>query len=338
MHRAFVWIGENLARSSLVLWLLAKLYGIPRKKRPLRVVDGITYQSPVCLSAGFDYNAKLSHCLYSMGFGGEEVGSVTARSCEGNVPPRLRRLIRSQSILVYKGLRNDGVDLVIERIRSKKIPQEFVLGVSIAKTNDYLSVEVVDAIQDYAYSLRRLVEADVGAFYTINISCPNVHGGEDFATAPKLDSLLEELRKIKHSKPMYVKLPINKPWQEFHAMLKVVAKHQLNGVVIGNLNKNYADLADSTEAPAEYRGGLSGLPCQKLSNELIRKTREVYPNNFTVIGCGGILSSEDALEKLRLGADLVQLITGMIFTGPHLMREIAEKLISNTPSSLRHCQ
>ena len=209
MHQLFVWLGNTFANSSLTQAVLRSFYGIPAQT-PKLVVDGIRYDGPVCLSAGFDYNGKLSHCLHSMGFAGEEVGSVTARSCEGNTQPRLTRLIQSQSILVYKGLRNDGVDKIIERIKTKSIPESFVLGISIAKTNDYLSVELEDGIADYTYSLRRLVEEQIGDFYTINISCPNVHGGEDFAVPSKLQALLGELGKIQHSKPIYVKLPINK--------------------------------------------------------------------------------------------------------------------------------
>lgn len=325
MHQFFVWLGEHIACYRPVQKLLTLFYGIPKNTPPVEI-DGLKFPAPVCLAAGFDYNGKLSHCLSSMGFGGEEVGSVTARSCEGNVPPRLTRLIKSQSILVYKGLRNDGVDNVIKRLKKKKIPESFVLGISIAKTNDYLSVELESGIEDYFYSLKRLVEEDVGDFYTINISCPNVHGGEDFASAKKLDLLLTRLKKISYNRPMYVKLPINKPWEEFQEMLEVVVEHGLQGVVIGNLNKNYDDLSEPSEKPAQYRGGVSGQPCQKLSNELIAKTRKLYPESLTIIGCGGVLTPEDALEKIRLGANLVQLVTGMIFNGPHLMKEITQHL------------
>lgn len=321
MHSLFVWLGENIASWRLVNWPLSLIYG-HQEKAPLLTVDGITYRGPVSLAAGFDYNGKLSDVLFYMGFAGEEVGSVTARSCEGNVPPRLTRLIKSRSILVYKGLRNDGVDQVIKRLKKKKIHPDYVLGISIAKTNDYLSVEEEDGISDYCYSLRRLVEEKMGDFYTINVSCPNVHGGEDFASPERLEHLLSALKEIDHQRPMYVKLPINKSWDEFKELLQVVKKYHFNGVVIGNLNKNYDDVPVPEERPLKYRGGLSGAPCKNLSNELIKKTRELYPENFTIIGLGGILSPEDAIEKIKLGANLVQLITGMIFNGPHLMKEI----------------
>lgn len=328
VHHWFVSLGGLAGRTKVLKKLVEMIYGTPNSL-PL-MVDGITYQGPVMLSAGFDYNAHLSEILYSIGFSGEEVGSVTARPCEGNPKPRMRRLINSQSIQVYKGLRNDGVESIIQRIKTKKIPKDFVLGISIAKTNDAKAATMEEGIADYFYSLKRLTEEKMGDFYTINISCPNAFGGEDFTTPDRLELLLKELKGITHQKPMYVKMPINLEWDKFKDLLDVIKKYQFKGIVIGNLNKNYNDVSDLSEKPAEFRGGLSGAPCRDLSNELIKKTREYFPDNFTIIGCGGILSAEDAMTKIKLGADLLQLISGMIFTGPQLLGEINQAYKEST--------
>jgi dihydroorotate dehydrogenase len=325
VHQAFVWLGEVICRPRIVRRLLGLFYGIPKSAAQAKV-DGITYPSVLGLAAGFDYNGKLAPVLGYMGFGFEEVGSVTARPCEGNPKPRLTRLIRSQSILVYKGLRNDGVDRVIERLKCADLLPGFVLGISIAKTNDAQCATLEGGVADYTYSLKRLVEEDVGDFYTINVSCPNVHGGEDFAEPTRLRPLLESLRQVKHNRPMYLKLPINKTWDEFKPLVEMAREFGLNGVVIGNLNKDYDSLEFQEERPSEFRGGLSGRPCHLLSTELIRKTRELYPDNFTIIGCGGLLSVQDAQEKIDAGANLLQCITGMIFNGPHLMSEVAKHI------------
>jgi dihydroorotate dehydrogenase len=325
VHQAFVWAGVNLCRSLWIKKTLAIFYGIPQETK-LFVVDGITYPARIGLAAGFDYNGKLAPVLLYMGFGFEEVGSVTARPCEGNPRPRLTRLIRSKSILVYKGLRNDGVHAVAQRLKSFQLPQKYVLGISIAKTNDALCATMEGGIEDYVTSLRYLVKENLGAFYTINVSCPNVHGGEDFAFPERLRPLLARLKEVAHQRPMYVKLPINKTWDEFLPLLKIIKELGYHGVVIGNLNKNYDDLQIQAERPETFRGGLSGLPCRNLSTELIRKTRESFQKDFTIIGCGGILTADDAQEKIEAGADLVQLVTGMIFNGPHLMRQISKKL------------
>jgi dihydroorotate dehydrogenase len=337
VHKAFVWLGEKLFKPLWVRKCLGYFYGIPKDTKP-HTIDGIQYASRVGLAAGFDYNGKLAHVLPYMGFGFEEVGSVTARPCEGNPRPRLTRLIQSRSILVYKGLRNDGVEAVSRRLKKIKLKSDYILGISIAKTNDALCATMEGGIDDYASSLRYLVKENLGAFYTINVSCPNVHGGEDFAVVERLRPLLEKLKEIPHNKPMYVKLPINKTWDEFSQLLDLIKELGYNGVVIGNLNKDYDDLKIQSERPDTFRGGLSGLPCQKLSTELIRKTRERFPNDFTIFGCGGILSAEDAIDKIHAGADLVQLITGMIYNGPHLMGQISQKLndLAKKQTSSRH--
>ncbi|HSJ67420.1 MAG TPA: quinone-dependent dihydroorotate dehydrogenase [Anditalea sp.] len=323
IHDAFVNLGEVAGKVNAGRAVLSSLYGY---KGPdiSKTVDGITYKSPVGLAAGFDYNGKLAHVLDCLSFGADEIGSVTARPCEGNPKPRLKRMIKSQSLVVYKGLRNQGVDKIIERLKATKKPEGFVWGISIAKTNDPNGSTFEGGIADYHYSLKRLAEENIGDFYTINISCPNVHGGENFAEPERLRKLLEKLMTVEHSKPMYVKMPINTEWEEFNELLKVLDEFNIHGVVIGNLNKNYADAIYPEEAPKEYRGGLSGKICFHLSNDLIRKTKQHWGNRFTIIGCGGILSASDAMVKLEAGADLLQLITGMIFEGPHLMKEICE--------------
>ena len=296
-----------------------------------KIVDGITYRTPFLLSAGFDYNGRLSNILSHIGFGGEEVGSVTARACEGNAKPRLTRLLESKSILVNKGLRNEGVDAVIKRLQKRKSrrglaseasPRKFVVGVSIARTNDAQSVPIQAGIEDYVYSFKRLNEEGIGDYYTINISCPNAFGGESFANPDLLERLLSALATVPCSKPVYIKMPINLPWDDFNALLKVIVAHKLKGVVIGNLNKDYSYLDMREEAPVAYKGGLSGKPCTHLSTDLIYKTREVYGKTLTIIGVGGVMSPETAQEKFDAGADLVQLISGMIFEGPGLVKRL----------------
>jgi dihydroorotate dehydrogenase len=320
VHDAFVTLGKVASKVPPLKGIIGLMYGRPKGAKI--VLDGITYDGPVLLSAGFDYNAHLSEVLYYLGLAGEEVGSVTARPSIGNPKPRMTRLIKSQSIQVYKGLRNDGVEVIIERIKKKKIPKGFVLGISIAKTNDEISSSMEEGIKDYCYGLKRLVEENIGDFYTINISCPNSFGGEDFTVPDRLDKLLAALKEVEHQRPVYIKMPINLSWDKFQALLEVIVSYKFHGVVIGNLNKNYDDLDDAMEKPANLRGGLSGRPCLKLSNELIKKTREHYPSGLTIMGCGGILTADDAMEKIDLGADVVQMITGMIFNGPHIVNEI----------------
>ncbi|MBC76076.1 MAG: hypothetical protein CME64_08675 [Halobacteriovoraceae bacterium] len=321
VHEVFVDLGERMQTNFFFKKFLQGVYGAPLGTKTI-TVDGVEYSGPVLLAAGFDYNGRLGPALWNIGFAGEEVGSVTARKCAGNPPPNTTRLIQSKSIQVFKGLKNDGVDSVIERLKSLNTPKNFVTGVSIARTNDQQSSDVNEGIEDYFYSFKRLNEEEVGDYYTINISCPNAFGGEDFARPELLEKLLMRLKEIECKRPVYIKMPINKPWSEFKLLLDVIHGLGFQGVVIGNLNKNYEEVDFKEELPpGEFRGGLSGRPCQKRSNELIRKTKEYCPD-LTIIGCGGVLEVKDAMEKMQLGASLVQLISGMIFNGPHLIGEI----------------
>lgn len=323
VHDVFIEIGEMLGRSSWGRNLISSMY-LYKGPDISTTVDGLTFRYPVILAAGFDYNGRISTILDCMSFGGDEIGSVTARPCEGNPKPRLKRMIRSESLVVYKGLKNDGADRIIDRLQNSKIPVGFIRGISIAKTNDAKNVNSDSGIEDYFYTFKRMIEEDVGDFYTINISCPNVHGGENFGEPNRLKALMQKLFTINTSKPVYAKMPINISWDKLNELLEVLDKFPVKGVVIGNLNKNYEYAQFREEAPTEYRGGLSGKPCFELSNYFIQKTKETWGSRFTIIGCGGILSASDAMKKLDCGADLLQLITGMIFEGPHLIKEICE--------------
>jgi dihydroorotate dehydrogenase subfamily 2 len=326
VHDLFVSFGERVGNWKFGRWWISIMYrykGLYKGK----TVDGIHYKSPVSLAAGFDYNGRLAHVLDCMSFGGDEIGSVTARPCKGNEKPRLKRMVKSNALVVYKGLKNEGVEAVIKRLKSKKKPEGFVWGISIAKTNDEEAASTASGIQDYLYSLTRLNQEGVGDFYTINISCPNVHGGESFAQPKYLKPLFEELSKVNVKKPVYVKMPINEDWKDFNELLEVLNHFEMvKGVVIGNLNKNYEEADFPEEGPQKYRGGLSGKVCRERSTVLIRETKKQWGDRFTIIGCGGILSVEDAMEKLDAGADLLQLISGMIFEGPHLMKDICKAM------------
>ncbi|MEK7669044.1 MAG: quinone-dependent dihydroorotate dehydrogenase [Patescibacteria group bacterium] len=325
VHDFFVWTGEFLGKNILSRKLVSFFYKY-KGKNISKVVDGLKYQTPFILSAGFDYNGRLLNILSEISFGGAEIGSVTARPCSGNKKPRLKRLPKSRSILVNKGLKNDGVEIIIERLKKYHKKGDFVVGVSIAQTNDEKNCSVQTGLEDYFYSWKRLNEENVGDYYTINISCPNAFGGEMFTNPELLNLLISKISIIKCQKPIYVKMPINLEWLEFNELLKVLDKFEMiKGVVIGNLNKDYNSLDYKDEAPKEFWGGLSGKPCFKLSNELIRKTRTTYDQRFTIIGVGGVMSPQNMIEKFEAGADLVALITGMIYNGSSFIKELSKE-------------
>ena len=186
VHDLALSTGEFLGKNYLGRFITNVLYG-RAPQQAFKKVDNITYTSPVILSAGFDYDGRLTRILPYLGFGGMEIGSTTALPCRGNNGKHLTRLPGDKSILVNKGLKNKGVDILIDKLIN--IPREpnFVIGISIARTNCLESSTIQSGINDYVYSLKKLSNKNIGDYYTINISCPNSHTGETFAS-PNLDN------------------------------------------------------------------------------------------------------------------------------------------------------
>jgi dihydroorotate dehydrogenase (fumarate) len=203
----------------------------------------------------------------------------------------------------------------------------FPLNISVAKTNSPKACTDTDAIADYTGSLKIIGEAGVGDMITLNISCPNTYGGEPFTTPSRLNRLLTEVDALNLVQPMFVKMPNNLPWEEFDQLLTVIARHQVKGVTISNLAKDRKKLSLKDPLPENIKGNLSGRPTWDLSNELIRKTYKKYHRRFVIIGVGGIFSAQDAYTKIKLGANVVELITGLIFEGPQLIGQINRDLV-----------
>lgn len=297
-----------------------------RSSRLEQTIAGLKFENPIGLSAGFDKNADLLNILPDVGFGFAEIGSVTNKPYEGNPKPRLYRLPKSKALVVYYGLMNLGVEKIVPRFK-KAVRTNSIRGISIAKTNaDFTSTEA-GGIQDYYDCIKYLESESVGDFYTINISCPNTFGGEPFTTKDKLERLLSKIDELEIKKPVFIKMPINLPIEEFDLLLRVAVKHNVTGIVIGNLTKVRDPELIKDEIPEHVKGGISGIPTQKLSNELISYSYKHYKEKLIIIGVGGVFSAADAYEKIKRGASLIQLITGMIYQGPQLIGQINKEMV-----------
>ncbi len=287
-----------------------------------QTVNGISFSNPIGLAAGFDKNAALPDILPSVGFGFAEVGSVTGEPCEGNPRPRLWRLPKSAGLVVYYGLKNDGCELVAQRMKQKiySVP----IGISIAKTNCQETVDLQSGIDDYVKAF--LAFQDIGNYCTLNISCPNVFGGEPFTNPSYLKLLLEKIDSIAYNKPVYLKLASDLTHDQLDGLLDAVAPYRISGFICTNLTK----IRDSTllkDDSIPLVGGISGAPVRDLSDNQVRYLYEKTKGAYTIIGCGGVFSTEDAYRKIRAGASLIQLITGMIFEGPQLISQINQGLV-----------
>lgn len=282
-----------------------------------RTFDGIKFANPVGLSAGYDYNADLTEIIPEVGFGFQTVGTVTLEPYQGNTKPRLGRFPNSQALLVNKGLKSIGAPAIIKKLSNInfKIP----IGISIGSTNKGYhtdSDQVLDILKCFLLFEGSKVNHE---YYELNISCPNTFGGEPFTIPNRLEILLSALDELKITRPVYVKFPIDQTEDQTRELLAVIDQHNIEGIIIGNLTKdrqNPAVLPADQKEWEKRKGNLSGKPTFERSNAIISLTKKIYKERFTIIGTGGIFTAEDAIEKMRRGADLVQLITGMIFEGP----------------------
>lgn len=324
-HDAFTNFGAFLGKSQLAKTLTKNLFDYQNEALSQKVA-GINFHNPVGLSAGFDKDANLQNILPSVGFGFMHIGSVTLNPYEGNPKPRLVRLPKSKGLIVYYGLKGIGVKKIIRKLKDFN-NSTFPLGISVAKTNCSDTATAKEGIEDYYQCIKELVKSDIGDFYTINISCPNAFGGEPFTTTARLDPLLKIIATLNIKKPIFVKMPINLSWVDFKKLLDVIVKYELDGVIIGNLTKKRDTELIKDELPKNIKGGISGKPTEKLNNNLISKTYKQYQDKLIIIGVGGIFNAADAYDKIKRGATLVQLITGMVFEGPQLIGEINQKLV-----------
>lgn len=324
-HDFFTSFGETLGSHKMTKKSISKIFKFQHPSLKQNIL-GINFQNPIGLAAGFDYDARLTQILPDLGFGFETIGSITLKSYQGNPPPRLARLIKSKSLLVNKGLKNSSTSEIIKKLKNKKF--EFPLGVSVAKTNCKSNSHDNEAIEDYSESFKLLKKSNLGNFYELNISCPNAFGGEDFTTPKKLSRLLKKIDSLKLKKPLFLKMPIDFSENETKNLCEIAEKHNVQGLIFGNLTKNRKNSKfDKKEIKNAGKGNFSGMPTQKKSNQLIKFAYKKYKSRFIIIGCGGVFSAEDAYEKIKLGASLVQLITGLIYEGPSLISEINQGLV-----------
>ncbi|MBD3330777.1 quinone-dependent dihydroorotate dehydrogenase [Candidatus Peregrinibacteria bacterium] len=319
VHELFLWVGEKLGSYKWAKTFTRKLFRYDNKI--LRIeIDGIKLKNPIGLSAGFDKDANLQNILYEVGFGYMQIGSVTAKPYGGNQGPRLHRLKKSRGIVVNYGLKNLGVNKIIEKLEGYK-NLRFPVSISIARSNHPDTSSIESAIEDYFYSFEKLYENNIGDFYTLNISCPNVKDRDLFYKTGFLEKLLEKISELGIQKPIFVKMPPLE-WNKLKGLLEVIIKYELKGIILSNLEKDKERLNLRDKVPGHVSGGISGKPIEKLTNELIKKTYKEYGEKLVIIGCGGVFSAADAYTKIKSGASLVQLITGMIYEGPQLIGQI----------------
>jgi dihydroorotate dehydrogenase len=325
VHDFFVGFGEGLGNFALgraLVWAACE-YEHPALATEVR---GVHFRNPIGLGAGFDKDVRLTRIMPAVGFGFMEVGAVTHYPYEGNPKPRLARLPADRSLIVYYGLKNEGAEAVAQKV--DRLQFDIPVGLNIAKTNR-ADIKGERSVEDYAATYRLL--ASKFAYVTLNVSCPNAQDGCTFQDPRLLDELLSAIGREKKYGPVFLKISNHLSNEETDTVLKVVEKHPcVDGFVVANLSKrrDLLNLQSSVELLEVIpQGGISGAPVRARSTELVRHLYRAGKGRYAIIGIGGVFTAEDAYEKIKAGASLVQIVTGLIYGGPLAVKHIKQGLV-----------
>lgn len=294
-----------------------------------RKVMGLTFPNPVGLAAGLDKNGSCIDGLASLGFGFLELGTVTPKPQPGNPKPRMFRLPEANGLINRMGFNNDGVDVLVENVKASRFYREKkgILGLNIGK-NAVTPIE--KAVDDYLICLEKVYP--VADYIAINISSPNTKNLRQLQGESELDNLLSQLKtkqdKLSQQHLRYVPLALKIAPDIDDNQLKIIAntliRHKIDAVIATNTTIT-RDAVQHLKY-AQEAGGLSGAPVRDMSTHVIRKLKVELADALPIIGVGGILTGDDAKEKIEAGASLIQILTGMIYSGPGLVRECVQSL------------
>lgn len=277
-------------------------------------VAGLRFPNPVGLAAGFDKNAEVFGPMLSFGFGFVEVGTLTPRPQEGNPRPRMFRLEDDRAVINRLGFNNEGQAAALNRLASRW--GNGIVGVNIGANKDSR-----DRIGDYVTGVRGM--SGVADYLTINISSPNTPGLRELQDEGALDALLAAVSEARGDKPIFLKVAPDLEPGDPQRIVRAAIDHRIDAVIVSNTTVSRPGLRS---ASATEQGGLSGAPLKALALSALRDFRAASGGALPLVGVGGIASADDAWERIRAGASLVQLYTAMVYEGPGLARRIARGL------------
>jgi len=325
--------------------LLEHAYSSARVYDPIQLA-GLTFPNRVGLAAGLDKNARCIDGLGAMGFGFVEVGTVTPLAQSGNPKPRMFRLPKAQALINRLGFNNDGLDAFVANVQQSKLWQhrttgnaqdtQMLLGLNIGKN---AATPIEQANDDYLACLNGVYPyAD---YVAVNISSPNTKNLRSLQNDDALDALLADIsnqREVlaqKHNKriPIFLKIAPDLDTEQLQVIAQTLRRYGTDSY--GQVNNAWGVIATNTTLSrdavlgmnhAEQAGGLSGAPVLAMSNRVITQLRQALGKDFPIIGAGGVMSAQDALSKIHAGADVVQIYTGLIYSGPNIVKEAAEMI------------
>lgn len=298
---------------------------LPSTFRPVKglAVDlfGLRFPNPLGLAAGFDKNAVVSHAMLKLGFGFVEAGSVTPNPQQGNRKPRVFRLPQDGAVINRLGFNNEGHDVFARNLNDQRSSHPGIIGVNIGANKDS-----ADPIEDFVKGVLKF--ATIADYFVVNISSPNTPGLRDLQARRIFHDLLIRVGLARDQNtvrpPLLVKISPDLSQLELGAIVEVAIETGVNGLIVSNttvdrpLSMRSSDVAET--------GGLSGHPLFAMSTGVLRDTYRISEGQLPLVGVGGITSGEDAYTKIKAGASLVQLYTGLIYHGPGMIQSILHDL------------
>jgi dihydroorotate dehydrogenase len=305
--------------------LVKKIFEVKHPKLE-RTVFGLTFKNPVGLAAGFDKNATFFNEFANFGFSFIEIGTVTPKGQPGNPKPRSFRLKKDKALINRMGFNNNGVDEAVKKLKKRKT--NIIIGGNLGKNT--LTPNNC-ATGDYIISFNELYE--YVDYFVVNVSCPNIsdlHELQDKdALLEILNSLMSERKKKEKIKPILLKISPDLNFYQIDEVIQIIKDSKIDGLVATNTTTSRCNLITPEQTINKIgNGGLSGQPLRDRSNEIIRYISSKTNGSIPIIGVGGIMTPEDALEKLQAGASLVQIYTGFIYEGPSLTKRINKALLN----------
>jgi dihydroorotate dehydrogenase len=286
---------------------------------------GLRFKNPVGLAAGFDKNAQLIDELASFGFGFIEIGTLTPKPQPGNDQPRLFRLPKDQALINRMGFNNEGVLVAVEKLKKRK--SDVIVGGNIGKNKITPNEK---AFEDYNYCFEALYP--YVDYFVVNVSSPNTPGLRELQEKEPLKKLMGHVKSLSEAKekpkPVLLKIAPDLTTSQLDDIIEILKVTRTDGVIATNTTISREGLLTSKEEIERIgNGGLSGKPVAEKSTEVIKYLRAKLGSAYPIIGVGGIMSPEDAIEKLNAGADLIQIYTGFIYEGPGFVKKINKALL-----------
>jgi dihydroorotate dehydrogenase len=314
------YLAMDLLNLYLKIPIICRFVKSPINNNSPFIYNGLEFPNRVGIAAGFDKNAKYLYALQALGFGHVEIGTVTPLGQEGNPQPRLFRLKKDSAIINRMGFNNDGLEVVVQRLISR--PSNLIVGGNIGKNKVTPNENAAD---DYLKCFVALY--DHVDYFTVNVSSPNTPGlralqGKD-ELLKILNTLLEERKSKSNKKSIFLKITADLEDEQLIDAVEVVNETEIDGIVVSNTTIDRNKLTTPVlEVEAIGAGGVSGAPLKEKAQRACQVVKENLNEGKVLIGVGGLMTGEDARERLHSGADLVQVYTGFIYNGPNLIQSI----------------